>query len=118
MRGTSCGQRGQAGKGRASRRWPEKGLCIGDNLGDRQNGAMDPEMPASKLELPAAREGKVEEMHLESTDKGKERLWGVTAPSLPMCPSNLAPASRASRKGRRAGGMHRAPDPGPHCCWH
>lgn len=79
---------------------------------------MDPEMPASKLELPAMREGKVEEIQLESTDKGKERLWGVTAPSLPMCPSNLAPASQASRKGRRAGGMLRAPDPGLHCCWH
>lgn len=32
MRGTGCGQRGQAGKGRAGRRWPEMGLCISDNL--------------------------------------------------------------------------------------
>ena len=41
---------------------------------------MDPEMPGSKLGLCAMREGKVGEMHLESNNEGRERLWGATAP--------------------------------------
>lgn len=72
-------------------------------------------MPGSKLGLPAMREGKVGEMQLESTNKGRERLWGTAAAPLPMSP-NPAPASRVSRKGRRAGGMLRGPDPALCCC--
>jgi len=47
MRGTSCSQRGQAGKGRAGRRWPERGLCIGDNLGTDKTGPGIPRCPGA-----------------------------------------------------------------------
>jgi len=70
-------------------------------------------MPRSKL-----REGKVTEMQLESTDEGRERFWVVTALPWSMRPANPAPASRVSRKGRRAGGKLRGPNPAPCCCWH
>lgn len=63
----------RTGKGRAGRRWPEMGLGIGDNLG----------MEKMRPWIPRCLGGKVGEMQLESTDKGRESLWGGTAPLLP-----------------------------------
>lgn len=41
---------------------------------DGQNGALDLAMPGTKLGLPARREGKLGEMQLESSSKGRENL--------------------------------------------
>lgn len=109
-RGTSCGWRGQGGKGRTTRRWPEMCLCLGDNLGwpKQSPGSCDAWNHAGA----ACQEGRQGGRNAAGEHQRRERkTLGCDCFPLPMGPSNPALVCRINRKGSKARGMLQGRDP-------